>query len=584
MKSIRVALLFLMILIPSPAMSQENLVEGFQIAKDPKKTVFSREGNGIRIKAPAGNLMNLLVRNNNLWISDSDFALSGNFDVQVDFDVNQIGPKEGKAATEANAEISIQGVGRFSVYGININTDANGMTFKVVRFEPGERGTHYNLLSFPRKSNKGKIGIRREGSEILFLATETPGEELKELVRLPYDSTLIPKVRISAYQGNGAILMPVDVLFSNFAVKAEKVLKGKEANQAPVEVPIPESYPVNLEYAKNPTRILTDLKQTNDSRQTFKLEGEAVRIKPPVLANSTGGDYPGYWFHDSVYTLRGNFEISVAFDVNQLAPAPSGGYGSVSFGIGLETDGPMGSISFGRGASRGDGQRFSITRYSPTSAGRHWDTQSFKTTAMKGRLMFRKTGDQLHFLVQEGDNPPRELFQCPGISSTPVKFRIHADQGGTNSAVIDVGVSDLVVKGDDITENGKPVKAIKGASSIPGPDSHSEPEEPPPSRKWLYVILSLGVLSALAVALFLTMRGSNKGPVKSQAGSPGSNFSGPNSSSSNPAPGKPSSSPVSPAKSPSPVPPKPVAGPSGNAPQTKPVAPPKNPPSGKSEK
>jgi len=504
--------------------AQETWVDRFSFAKDPKQKVFSREGTGIRIKAPGGGLGSLFVGNNKLWTTNSDFALNGDFEIEVDFEVFQLGTPDGKAAHESNAEITVQGASPFSVYGINLNNDPGGPSFKVARIEPGERGTHYNLMTFPRKSNKGKLGIRRQGSVLFLLATDVPGEAPKELVRLPYDSRIDPRIRISAYQGSGVVPMPVDVLFHHFSIKAGQILQGKDADRPGPGDTLPQSYPIQLDYSKNPGRILADLKQTNDNRQTFQLDGNGIRVKPPVIPNAKNGEVSAYWYHDSAYTLRGNFEISLAFDVKEMAPAVSGGYGSVSLSIGLETNGPLGSISFGRGASRTDGQRFTITRYAPTSAGRHWDTQAFRTNAMKGRLHLRKTGEQLHFLVQDGDSPLRELFQCPGISSEPVRLRLHTDQGGTNAGVVDALITEFFVSGDDITENGRTVKSIRATSVIPGPGDLSDSEEPPSPRKWLPYLLGGGILAAVGLALFLLLRtkgsSAQEAPVPPQGQSP----------------------------------------------------------------
>ncbi len=511
------SLLFAIILttiFSSITFGQENLVDGFNPADGPKNKVFTREGTGIRIKTPpTPPNIPFVKRNQNFWINNSVFILAGNFEVFVDFDVKQIGPKQGLAPNESNVELAVQENSPNSTYGINLNVDAKGKTFKVLRMEPGSKGAHYNVFTFPRNSDKGKIGIRREGSEIIFLASEKPGETPKELVRLPYDSHAEPKLRITGFQGNGPVPMPLDVLLSDFAIKSDRILKEKDPKTPRPKAFNPESYPIRLEYGKKTERMLTDLKKSNDTNQVFKLEGSGIRVKPPVTTASNGQNYPGYWFHDSVYDLDGDFEISVRFDVNKLVPAQMGGYGSVSFAIGLETDGPMGSISFGRGASRTDGQRISITRYNPSSAGQHWDTQVFQYAPTKGRLCLRKNGGQLFFLAEGEGNPEMKLFQCPAIASTPVRFRISADQGGTNAGELDLLISDISVAGTNITENGKPVKSIRSSSSgIPTLDPAADSPAPTSPRKWLFLVLGGGLVSALGVAVFLIWR--NKSGTK----------------------------------------------------------------------
>jgi hypothetical protein len=119
----------------------------------------------------------------------------------------------------------------------------------------------------------------------------------------------------------------------------------------------------------------------------------------------------------------------------------------------------------------------------------------------------------LFFLAEGEGNPEMELFQCPAIASTPVRFRISADQGGTNAGELDLLISDISVAGNNITENGKPVKSIRSSSSgIPTLDPAADSPAPTSPRKWLFLVLGGGLVSALGVAVFLIWR--NKSGTK----------------------------------------------------------------------
>ncbi len=490
--------------------AEENLIEKMTFPAG-SKSVFIREGNDVHIKAPETNLLaNIVGRPPSLWDGRSKFTMSGNFEFMVDYSINQLGPKTGRISSEANAEIAVEGSGPFSLYGINVNAQPNDpMTFRINRFERDSSGRlHYDIKKIPRTSNVGRIGFRREGSQMIFLAADGPGEEVKELVRLPYNSKIEPFLKLSAYQGNGKSLMPIDVVFSHITYRADKIddNPGQRVVNPPV-VPATETYETVLDYSKAPGRLLADLKHGNDSPQAIRTEGKGLRIRPPV-AEVTIKDAQNYWYRETAYDLQGDFEISARFEVTQMGPPPKEGYGSLGMNIGLETSGPLGSFSFGRGVSRGDGQRYHLTRFSPTSGGRTWDIQSFKTTANEGRLIVRRTGETLYFLVEDEDFGLRELFQCPAIMSTPLKFRISADQGGTNTGVVDVLLSEISVKAQSIIDQGKPVKSFVAPPGVLDSGTSIAVEESVPAspRKWLYVVLGIGIAGGLGAAGFLALR------------------------------------------------------------------------------
>ncbi|WP_020470197.1 hypothetical protein [Zavarzinella formosa] len=492
----------------------EKLLEEFPIVGATNKAVFRREGNSMLINVDPPEPAKLPgQRGINLWQTSSAFALGGDFEFIANYDVRKLGRDPQKVTNEVNAELSLSGRGQHGIMGINVNSHPESPScFRVLRVNSkGDGGLHFNMLTFPRVSTTGRIGMKRQGDEVVFLAADGPDAPLVELVRYPSNPLVSPNLRISAYQGNGADLQPLNVLFSNFVIKAARIIRGPEATQAvPPAIPVGK-YALQLDYSKNAARILTDFGNTNDNAGVFKVEGDGLRVVPPTLP-AYSKEATGYWFRDSRFALEGDFEVSMKYRVNKASFGSREGYGSVSLNINFETESPIGSISFGRSFSKDVGHRYGITRYSPHKVGHNYDTMSVRTTAMSGRLIVQRVGAEMIFSAQEGDNPGiREIARMPYVTAPIRRLRLATDMGGNCTNVIDTNISDLTVK------SGKLVDPESGRSLVTAPapgngdtqtimlDSVPQPK----SRKWLYIGISGGIfaLLLLGAAVILVRRG-----------------------------------------------------------------------------
>jgi len=437
----------------------------------------------------------------------SDFSLAGDFEVSFDFKVDRIGDADGNSPFEANAEVSLYGNSRFSIYGINVNNDPKGRTYKVVRFEPTLTGTHFNLISFPRTSDQGRIHLRRVGTELVFLVSEKPEETPVELVRLPYGGNEEPRLRLSAYQGTGTRPMEVDVLFDSVSIKGAIPSPVRPQPLPPPGVNLQPSFPINLDYTGKANHLLSQWRNSNDQGPALMVENGELRVRPPHPTQPGSANSQTYWYRESEFTLEGNFRVSAHYDNTSLEPHPKLGYGSVNVGIGLETNKPQGSITFGRGAERGSGQRFRITRYHPTKAGRHWDTLSFPAKTAKGTLILQKHGETLMFLVQEEGGTEVELFRCPAIQAAPVRLRVSVDQGGTPEGKVDLLLSGIRVEADSlgIQGNRSPVLPIGGPLPVTGSEATPDFDTKTPRLK-IVAILATGIALSLGLALIWNFR------------------------------------------------------------------------------
>lgn len=490
------------------AHSQEVSLSFFRPLNDPGGKVFSEEGKGIRIKAMGLGPVEMF-RQQSIpfhWILESRTSLGGDFEVTADYKIQQLGPANGKLLGEGNAEISLVGEHGQSIYGINVHGDQRTpKAIRVVRFEISPQGLHPQFLTFPRTSEEGRLSIRREGAQVLFLAADGPGAEWKELVRFPYEKNLHPDLRISAYQGPGLLRTPVDVLLSNISVRADKLLKVHGNRETPVSSQSTSpSYPYSLELVKTPGKSVLQW-QGNDSVQSFTADEQGVRIRPPV-GTRYSKDAPGYWFREPEWSLEGDFEVAASYRVDRMEPAGPEGFHSVNIGLGIESYGPLGSFTLGRGVSKWNGPEFSLSRHTKTSQGDAWDMHHSKSKTPSGKLIVRRVGERVFFLVEEEGSAPREIFHCPAIDSPVLKVRLSANLGANNTSVLDLLLTELTVKAQKLTINGKAVPVVRSASAIPTLDPVDELVTPPDSKRWLFFILGGGVLVALVVVVILLFR------------------------------------------------------------------------------
>ena len=262
---------------------------------------------------------------------------------------------------------------------------------------------------------------------------------------------------------------------------------------------------IELEHAH--LHFLTDFNHSNDNGQAFRVEGDGLRVKPPTIPQHKAG-VNAYWYRDSKYSLSGDFEIAVRFDVAQLGPVgKESGYRTASVSLGIETGTPIGSVSLSRGLSDDKTHRYSITRHSPTKNGSTWDTMIFKTEAKRGRLVVRRVGAEMTFLVEEEGKPIRELLHTPWVTGPVPRIRLNADQGGTAVTPVNVLLSDLTVKAEGLIDanNGTPLTPVAlptedNPAVAPGDAGglvlDSAPVEK--SNKWRNLMRGFGGLLALA--------------------------------------------------------------------------------------
>ena len=455
MRSLHKFTLLVSLLIVFPAVGQEPLLDEF-LSQMPDKGIFQREAKGIRLKSAPLSWKAIFERPNTLWTCFAPFAMSGNFEISTSYNVTSLGVKDQPITDEGNAELSVWFPGYVGYLGINVGIRPQEKDcFNVLRASPDHNSVHFNIVTIPRKSNVGRMGFRRVEHEVIFFVCDGPNVPEVEVVRYPLHSRFNGTPRLSVYQGNGPVPVPVDVLFDQLTLKADQFLRGPEARTPQKIAAPPESYPIQIDYSKNIPGINQDFTRPSGKATdttVFKAEGNTLRIQPPVSAVHRKEDQAHY-YQQSRFSIAGDFELSFRFDVAQLGPIGPDGYGSCAVGMSIETESQIGSVSFSRGIDRRAGDRYSLTRYSPTSKGPNYDTFAFPTKAKAGLLIFRRVGSEITFLAQESNQTELiELMRIPYVSVPIKRIRLYTDQGGSATNPINVVISDLKIKAGTIDD------------------------------------------------------------------------------------------------------------------------------------
>jgi hypothetical protein len=463
------------------------------------------EAGGLRMQAPLQTQAEWQQSPARFQMLLGSKRIAGDFLWTATYDVIQLGPMGQPITAEGNAEVSLMDRnGGQGIYGINVGVRPNVRgCFNILRMETKrDGGSHFGILTVPRKSDQGRIAMQRKGQELIFSVADGPDAVLKEVVRFPYLADAEPRFRALIYSGHGKDQMPVDILFKDVQVTADKLVEDSAAFPVQRAMKPPA---IKLDYQTNPTGILRDFPTTNDKANAIRVDGSALRIAPPVAPNYDR-TLQGHHYRETKLSLAGDFECRYRYTIEKMGPITTNGYGSLAFGLSFESKGPLGSFSVTRGMARGEGQRYSISRYAPTSQGGHWDTKSFRTQPMQATVIVRRVGALIAVETQEDGKEPVPLDTFPW-DDRPIKaLRILVDQGGDASNPVNVALENLSLAAERIEEAGRvfvntPVEGAP-ANGAAGPVVLTE--APKVARnKWLYLGLALaGVLLAIFVGVF----------------------------------------------------------------------------------
>jgi hypothetical protein len=177
-----------------------------------RKTVFPL-ADGLRVWLPPGVAG---VNHSGVY---SKFALAGDCEVTLKYEMPLIKPSQTGCTVGLAFDID-EGGGSGEIQWVNGTGNASGFLLRAVRRE--KHGGENRLVV--GGGSRGRIGLRRINSELIFLAGDGPEGELQELDRLPFPDRTVRTMRLFGSPAGSA--SGVDVRIREIRIRAEEITGG----------------------------------------------------------------------------------------------------------------------------------------------------------------------------------------------------------------------------------------------------------------------------------------------------------------------------------------------------------------------
>jgi hypothetical protein len=182
-----------------------------------------READGYRIRLPA-------VSGVGQTGAYSYFVLAGDCEVVVAYELLTLQPpRQGYGSGVGLAFDAGDEVGRGSIQRVHKPGDGDGHVLQSGLVGASrEMKEEYRFV--PATARGGRLGLRRTGKELVFLASDSSTAPLQEIDRLPFTDRTIRAVRFFADAGGSPIA--VDVRVRQIGVRAEEITGGIPEREA----------------------------------------------------------------------------------------------------------------------------------------------------------------------------------------------------------------------------------------------------------------------------------------------------------------------------------------------------------------
>jgi serine/threonine protein kinase len=222
-----------------------------------------------------------------------------------------------------------------------------------------------------------------------------------------------------------------------------------------------------------------------DAEQGVNFEPAGLRIAFPP---GNPKDHPDTGVALGV-TVKGDFEITVRFEVLQEAKVAAASRCETRFALHAVADGPERAVAtLRRQSGIREGIRFlALMRREDGNGGKHIGAKEMPTTAKSGRLRFVRADSALSCYVSEGADGPFTFLRRYSFGEKDVKEVRIAGAAGPE-AVFDVRATDLRIRADSL-------------SNVP----QAALSQIVPSKSELRGWLVRGALTALVVLLLITV-------------------------------------------------------------------------------
>jgi hypothetical protein len=178
----------------------------------------SRDRNGVRIRLPASGRF---ASQSGLY---SYFAVAGNFEMTVDYDLISLPAPKGGYGSAVGMSLDAENIADGSLALWRGNHPQHGPAYWITRTTPGENGPVYETSYYPCTGRNGKIGFRREKDLVVCLAADSTRLEPRELAAIPFVSGPIRPIRMFADSGGSPTAL--DARLINFHLRGQEVTGG----------------------------------------------------------------------------------------------------------------------------------------------------------------------------------------------------------------------------------------------------------------------------------------------------------------------------------------------------------------------
>ena len=192
---------------------------------NPMKTMLTDNKGGLRFVLPSGTKG---IGQTGLY---SHFAMWGDFEIVVSYEWNNVtAPRDGYGVSCGIAieREHIPPVGQIKSLSLARGhaPDKRGEGYFVTQevITENKEKPDYPTEHFPNRAKKGKLAMRREKDEVIFLVADSPKDELRELTRVAFTEATIRKVRVYADQGGSMTYL--DTKIPDLRVRAEEITGG----------------------------------------------------------------------------------------------------------------------------------------------------------------------------------------------------------------------------------------------------------------------------------------------------------------------------------------------------------------------
>jgi hypothetical protein len=154
----------------------------------------------------------------------SFFALAGDCEVVLGYELLAIAPPRSGMGSGLGLVLDAgEGIGVGAIRRVKRPAEGDGYVLQTVPGGPGGDVKDEDRFVLAR-DKRGKIGLRREGKELVFLAADGPNASLEEIDRLRFTTATIRSVRVFA--DNGGSPTALDVRVKEMPVRAEQIAMG----------------------------------------------------------------------------------------------------------------------------------------------------------------------------------------------------------------------------------------------------------------------------------------------------------------------------------------------------------------------